>query len=76
MEKQKTDEQNKKTIKSIAIGRNIIIICNILAAIFIGSIYFQFKNVIFIIIGLVLLLINFPIFILLRKIGNNFTKEN
>jgi hypothetical protein len=60
-------EKSKKRIRS---SRNIISICNSLAAIFIFSIYFQIPDFIFIILSGILLLVNIPIFILFNKIEN------
>jgi len=75
----KNEKEMTKTRKKIKITIWAIIICNFLAGCFIGSIYFILKDIIYLIIGIFIVLLDIPIYIFLniivKKIGSKNEKH-
>ncbi|MCL2039351.1 MAG: hypothetical protein FWG85_02850 [Bacteroidetes bacterium] len=72
----KNKKDMTKTRKKIKITIWSIIVCNFLAGCFIGSIYFILKDIIYLIIGIFIVLLDIPIYIFLNTIIKKIDSNN
>ena len=67
----KNKKEINKTKKRIKFAMFSILICNFLAGCFVGSIYFIMNDIIYLIIGIVVILLDIPVYFLLKKVIKN-----
>jgi fatty-acid desaturase len=65
-----------KAKRRLRISRNIMLICNFVAGLFVIAIYFVLPNVVFIVFGVILLLLNIPAWIVFNKILDKLSYNN
>jgi len=67
-------EEYNKTRKKVNIAMWAILICNFLAGCFVSSIYFVLGDNIYLILGLIIILLDIPVYIALKKVIVNINK--
>ena len=72
----KNKKEFNKAQKRIKFAMWSILICNFIAGCFISSIYFVIENIIYLIIGSVVILLDIPAYMLLNKIIKNLKNQN